>query len=55
MRRMADAGINIEVLYTDRHSQVVIVVDDIEASLAVNRAWDIEQDMLWSLFNDGLH
>lgn len=38
-RRMADAGVNIEVLYSDHDHQLVLVVDDPQAGRAVSEAW----------------
>jgi hypothetical protein len=38
-RRMADAGVNIEVLYSDHDHQLILVVDDIEAGRRVSEAW----------------
>jgi uncharacterized protein YceH (UPF0502 family) len=38
-RRMADAGVNIEVLYSDHDHQLVLVVDDVEKARAVSRGW----------------
>ncbi len=38
-RRMADAGVNIEVLYSDHASQLILVVDDVVAGRAVSEAW----------------
>jgi len=38
-RRMADAGVNIEVLYSDHANQLVLVVDDIEAGRHVSETW----------------
>jgi hypothetical protein len=38
-RRMADAGVNIEVLYSDHANQLILVVDDIEKGRAVAKAW----------------
>lgn len=37
--RMADAGVNIEVLYSDHDNQLVLVVDDIGKGRAVSEAW----------------
>jgi hypothetical protein len=36
---MADAGVNIEVLYSDHANQLILVVDDIEKGRAVAKAW----------------
>lgn len=38
-RRMADAGVNIEVLYSDHHNQLVLVVDELEKARGVARDW----------------
>ena len=38
-RRMADAGINIEVLYSDHDHQLILVVDDVARARAVSAAW----------------
>lgn len=38
-RRMAEAGVNIEVLYSDHDHQLILVVDDIERGRAVSDAW----------------
>ncbi len=38
-RAMADAGVNIEVLYSDHDNQLVVAVDDPEAGRAVSDAW----------------
>lgn len=38
-RRMAEAGVNIEVLYSDHDHQLVLVVDDLEKGKAVSDAW----------------
>lgn len=37
--RMAEAGVNIEVLYSDHDHQLVLVVDDVEKGRAVAAAW----------------
>lgn len=39
-RRMADAGVNIEVLYSDHQHQLVLVVDDIAGARPVSNAWN---------------
>jgi hypothetical protein len=41
-RRMADAGVNIEVLYSDHDHQLILVVDEIEKGQAVSDAWTRE-------------
>jgi hypothetical protein len=41
-RRMADAGVNIEVLYSDHQHQLILVVDDLERGRAVSAAWAAE-------------
>jgi hypothetical protein len=38
-QRMADAGVNIEVLYSDHANQLILVVDDLVAGRAVSEAW----------------
>lgn len=38
-RRMAQAGINIEVLYSDHQNQLILVVDDLAKGRAVSDAW----------------
>ncbi|HEX6036560.1 hypothetical protein [Longimicrobium sp.] len=38
-RRMAEAGVNIEVLYSDHDHQLVLVVDDVPTARAVADAW----------------
>ena len=38
-RRMADAGLNIEVLYSDHDHQMFLVVDDMERGRALSEAW----------------
>lgn len=41
-RRMADAGVNIEVQYSDHDHQLILVVDDFEKGRAVSEAWTRE-------------
>ncbi len=41
-RRMADAGVNIEVVYSDHANQLCLVVDDLEKGRAVSEAWQAE-------------
>ena len=38
-RRMADAGVNIEVLYSDHEHRLILVVDDIDCGRLVSEAW----------------
>ena len=38
-RAMADADINIEVLYSDHEHQLILAVDDHDAGRAVSEAW----------------
>jgi hypothetical protein len=38
-RRMAEAGVNIEVLYSDHANQLILVVDDPVKGRAVSEAW----------------
>jgi hypothetical protein len=42
-RRMAEAGVNIETLYSDHEHQLILVVDDITKGQAVTEAWMREQ------------
>jgi hypothetical protein len=41
---MAEAGVNIEVLYSDHNHQLILVVDDLARGLAVSEAWTRETD-----------
>jgi len=43
-RRMGEAGVNIEVLYSDHDHQMILVVDDIEKGRAVSEAWTRERN-----------
>jgi hypothetical protein len=38
-RRMAEAGVNIEVLYSDHDHQLILVVDDVAKAQQVADAW----------------
>jgi hypothetical protein len=38
-RRMSDAGVNIEVLYSDHEHRLILVVDDIVRGRVVSEAW----------------
>jgi hypothetical protein len=42
-RRMAEAGVNIEVLYSDHDHQLILVVDDIVKGRAVSESWTRDQ------------
>lgn len=41
-RRMAEAGVNIEVLYSDHDHQLILVVDDVETGRRVSEQWSRE-------------
>ena len=45
-RRMAEAGVNIEVLYSDHDHQLILVVDDVAKGRAVSEAWMRENEGL---------
>lgn len=38
-RRMSDAGVNIEVIYSDHANQLILVVDNFEKGKSVSEAW----------------
>ncbi len=38
-RMMAEAGVNIEVIYSDHQNQLILVVDDLEKGRTVSAAW----------------
>lgn len=42
-RRMAEAGVNIEVLYSDHDHQLILVVDDLARGRKVSEAWARER------------
>lgn len=42
-RRMADAGVNIEVVYSDHANQLILVVDNAEVGGRVSAAWSAGQ------------
>ncbi len=42
-RRMAEAGVNIEVLYSDHNHQLILVVDDIVRGREGSAAWTRER------------
>jgi hypothetical protein len=41
-QRMAQSGVNIEVLYSDHNHQLILVVDDFAQGQAVSEAWTRE-------------
>jgi len=41
-RRMSDAGVNIEVVYSDHNNQLILVVDDVDKGRAVSKDWKAE-------------
>jgi hypothetical protein len=41
-RRMSDAGVNIEVVYSDHANQLVLGVDDFEKGKEVSNSWKAE-------------
>jgi len=41
-RRMAEAGVNIEVLYSDHDNQMILVVDHLARGREVSAAWTRE-------------
>ena len=38
-RRMAQAGVNIETLYSDHQNQLILVVDDLAAGRKISEGW----------------
>ena len=38
-RMMADAGVNIEIMYSDHQNQLILVVDDVKKGRAVTETW----------------
>ena len=42
-RRMADAGVRIEVLYSDHDGNLILLVDDTEAGARVSAAWKAQR------------
>ena len=42
-RRIADAGVNIEVLFSDHANQLILVVDDVAVGRRVSAEWSEEQ------------
>jgi len=44
-RRMADAGVNIEVVYSDHANQLCLVVDDFDKGRVVSDAWKSDMNL----------
>ncbi len=44
-RLMAEAGVNIEVIYSDHQNQLILVVDDFEKGRAVSDRWKRDAKM----------
>ena len=44
-RRIAEAGVNIEVIYSDHNHQLILVVDDLAKGREVSEAWMREHGM----------
>lgn len=42
-RRLAEAGVNIQVLYSDHENQLIVVVDDLERGRTVSEEWTRSQ------------
>ena len=42
-RRMAEAGVNIEVMYSDHDHRLILVVDDYEKGQRVSEEWSRER------------
>ena len=42
-RLIAEAGVNIEILYSDHDHQLILVVDDVAKGRAVSEAWARDQ------------
>ena len=42
-RRMAQAGVNIEVMYSDHNHQLILVVDDLAEGRDVSETWTRER------------
>jgi hypothetical protein len=40
---MAEAGVNIEVLYSDHDHQLILVVDDVEKGRSIAAPWSQER------------
>ena len=44
-RRMAEAGVNIEVLYSDHDHQMILVVNEYERGREVSEQWTREREL----------
>jgi 2-polyprenyl-3-methyl-5-hydroxy-6-metoxy-1,4-benzoquinol methylase len=44
-RKMAESGVNIEVLYSDHDRQLILVVDNLAKGQAVSAAWTRENGL----------
>lgn len=44
-RRMAETGVNIEVMYSDHNNQLILVVNDIARGKEVSAAWQQENQV----------
>jgi hypothetical protein len=42
-RRMAEAGVSVEVLYSDHEHRLILVVDNLEKGRSVSAAWERER------------
>ena len=42
-RMMAQAGVNIEVIYSDHQKQLILVVDDLEKGKEISKLWQKPQ------------
>lgn len=38
-RMMAEAGVNLEIIYSDHQNQLILVVDDLPKGRAISAAW----------------
>ncbi|MGH9523490.1 MAG: hypothetical protein ACRD3E_13265 [Terriglobales bacterium] len=43
-RRMADAGVNIEVMYSDHNHQLILVVDNVAKAQVISDQWNRERE-----------
>jgi hypothetical protein len=41
-RRMSEAGVNIEALYSDHEHQLILVVDEMNRGRDISEAWNRE-------------